>query len=116
MFAGLTVLLYLQGWLSKRSFSKYDRIMGIVFVSTVDLQVLLGIINLILISLITEEIHAKQIEHIGTMLAATVLIHVAAKWKKKPDTIRFRNTLLFYFVALVFIANGIIRLRGGLVW
>ena len=115
-FAVITVLLYLQGWLSKRNFSKFDRIIGVIFVSVVDIQVLLGIINLISIVSITEEIHAKQIEHVGTMIAATVLIHISAKWKKKPDTIRFRNILLFYFVALVFIFNGIIRLRGGLTW
>lgn len=90
--------------------------MGVIFVSTMDLQVLLGLINLVLIVMETSELHGKQFEHIATMLAALTLVHIAAKWKKKPDTIRFRNTLLFYFVALVFIANGIIRLRGGLVW
>ncbi|MBI3260622.1 MAG: hypothetical protein HYZ54_14280 [Ignavibacteriae bacterium] len=115
-FAVITILLYLHGWFSKRNFSKVDRIMGVIFVSTVDLQVLLGIVNLISIALITQELHAKQIEHIATMVAATILIHVAARWKKKPDTIRFKNTVIFYFVALVLIFNGIIRLRGGLTW
>lgn len=119
LFAVVTVLLYLQGWLSKRRFSKMDRIMGIIFVSTVDLQVLLGLINLISIVSITsvaEVLHVKQIEHIGTMIAALVLIHVAAKWKSKPDTIRFKNTFFFYFVAIILIFNGIVRLRGGLTW
>lgn len=116
LFAVVTVLLYLHGWLSKRRFSKIDRTMGLVFVSTMDLQVLLGLINLIAIASATQELHAKQIEHVATMIAALVLVHVAAKWKSKPDTIRFKNTFIFYFVAIVLVFNGIVRLRGGLTW
>ena len=90
--------------------------MGVIFVSTIDLQALFGIINLILIVSETHALHAKQLEHAGTMLAALALVHAAARWKKKPDTIRFKNTMLFYLIALVLVINGIIRLRGGLVW
>ncbi len=116
LFAVVTVILYLHGWLSKRRFSKIDRTMGVIFVSTMDLQVLLGLINLIAIASATQELHAKQIEHVATMIAALVLVHVAAKWKSKPDTIRFKNTFFFYFVAIVLVFNGIVRLRGGLTW
>ena len=116
LFAVVTVILYLHGWLSKRRFSKIDRTMGVIFVSTLDLQVLLGLINLIAIASATQELHAKQIEHVATIIAALVLVHVAAKWKSKPDTIRFKNTFFFYFVAIVLVFNGIVRLRGGLTW
>ncbi|MBS1536314.1 MAG: hypothetical protein JST20_01035 [Bacteroidetes bacterium] len=115
-FAVITILLYVQGWLSKRNFSKIDKIVGLIFISIIDLQVLLGIINLISVAYKTQEIHAKQVEHAGTMFCALGLVHLAARWKSKPDTLRFRNTGLFYFLALVLIFNGIIRLRGGLVW
>jgi len=115
-FAVITILLYLQVWLSKRSFSKIDKIIGLIFISIIDFQVLLGIINLVIVASNSQELHAKQVEHAGTMLCALGLVHLAARWKNKPDTLRFRNTSLFYFLALVLVFNGIIRLRGGLVW
>ncbi len=89
--------------------------MGTLFVSIIDLQVLLGIINLIIVASEVHQVQPKQAEHAGTMLCALGLVHLAARWKKKTDDVRFRNTALFYILALVLIVNGIIRMRGGLV-
>lgn len=114
--AVVTVLLYLSGWLGKRTFSKFDRIMGATFVGILDLQALMGIIMLIMLIINGASLHGKQFEHVGTMLCAVALAHLAARWKKLPDTQRFRNTLLFYSLALILVFNGIVRLRGGLTW
>ncbi|MBK9249719.1 MAG: hypothetical protein IPM69_16780 [Ignavibacteria bacterium] len=114
--AVVTVLLYLFGWLSKRSFSKFDRIMGSVFVGILDMQALIGIVMLVMLLVEGTTLQVKQLEHIGTMFCAVAIAHLTARWKKLPDTLRFRNSLLFYIMALILVIHGIIRLRGGLTW
>lgn len=114
--ASVVILKYLFALFSKKEFGRLDRILGVIFVSATDTQVLLGIILLIgLLGMGGEFTHQKA-EHITTMALALVLAHLPARWRSAESGVRFRNTLLCYVGAMALIFVGIIRLRGGLTW
>lgn len=111
--AALVLAKYVASFISKKEFSKLDRILGSIFVSVIDIQLILGLI--LLITRISAGAFSGRIaEHITTMIISVVLAHLPIKWRTSESHTRLRNTLLCYLGAIILILMGIIRMRGAL--
>lgn len=117
-----TLVKYLAGWMGNQPWKKLDNILGIVFTSLMDLQVLTGLILYFFLSPITEyamsdfgaamkdtELRFYAVEHFSIMIIALVLVHIGrAKSKKaKTDIGKFRIASIFFLIALALILAGI---------
>lgn len=114
VYLGLVVVLikYAIGWFTKANFTKLDRILGAAFTGIVDIQLLFGIILFTLFT-IENGFERLRIIHACTNLVAVGILHMMAKWKNAPDTIRFRNSFIVTLVFTILIVAGIIHLSGG---
>lgn len=104
------IMIYMQ---NKDQFSKGDTTILRLFVIFFDVQVLLGIIFIVTQALSNIPLVSYHWEHMTTMLIATGLVHITAKWKQSPAKIRAKNTLIFILAALILVAIGITRLPQG---
>ena len=111
----VTLAKYLAGWMGNKPWKKTDNILGIVFTSMMDLQLLVGLALYIFLSPITKQVFADfgaamkndslrfyAVEHISMMLIAVVLVHIGrAKSKKaKTDVAKFKTASIFFLIAL----------------
>jgi len=118
----VTIFKYLTGWLGKQPWKKIDNILGIVFTSLMDLQLLIGLSLYFFLSPVTkmamsdfgaamkdDTLRFYAVEHISIMVIAVALVHVGrAKSKKaKMDVDKFRIASIFFLAALVLILAGI---------
>ena len=108
----ITIIKLLMTWLQKGEFGKGDQMLTRIFVSTIDIQFLLGL-SMVLWFAINTELARYQIEHAVTNLVAIGLIHFAAKWKRSPGPIRARNTLIVYVIGFLLMGLAISRLPQG---
>lgn len=107
---------YLAGWLGNRRWKKTDNILGIVFTSLVDLQLLTGLALYFFLSPVTKlafsnfgavmkdaNLRFYAIEHLSLMLIAVVLVHIgrARSKKAKVDRKKFKTAFIFFFIALI---------------
>lgn len=92
----------------KSSFTKTDRLLTMLFSTSVDIQVLLGLITIISLGVFSR----VQLEHAFIMLLALVAVHLPMRWRNAPDAMRFRNTLISFVAALVFIFIGVAVVNG----
>lgn len=117
----ITLGKYFIGWTGQKVWTKTDNVLGIIFTSLFDLQLLTGII-LYFISPVTKmalsdfgsamkdsALRFYAVEHLTLMIIAAVLIHIGrAKSKKKQnDTDKFKISFAFFAIALVLIIIGI---------
>lgn len=109
----LLVIKFLIGWLGKQEFKKLDRILAAMFTGFVDLQVSLGLILIIWMGVSGLGFPRYRIEHAFTMIVAAVVAHLATRWKKAEDSIKFRNTLFCVLASLALIFVGVLQLPGG---
>jgi hypothetical protein len=91
----------------KSSFGKTDRLLTMLFSTSVDIQVLLG-----LITIFTLGISRDRMEHAFIMLLALAAVHLPMRWRNAPDAVRFRNTLISFVVSLVLIFVGVAIVNG----
>jgi len=118
----ITLVKYLAGWLGNQSWKKTDNILGVVFTSLMDLQLLVGLALYFFISPITTlalsdfgaamkdaDLRFYAVEHFAMMLIAVVLVHIGrAKAKKaKVDRNKFKTAFIFFAIALVVILAAI---------
>ncbi len=118
----VTVLKYLAGWLGRKPWTKADNVLGIVFTSLMDLQLLTGLVLYFFLSPLTKiafsdfgaamknaDLRFYAVEHLVMMLVAVVLVHIGrAKSKKaKTDVAKFKTASIFYLIALVVIVAAI---------
>jgi hypothetical protein len=118
----ITLLKYLAGWMGNKSWTKSDNVLGIVFTSLMDLQLLIGLVLYFFLSPVTKmamsdfgaamkdsNLRFYAVEHFTMMLIAVVLVHIGrAKSKKaKSDIAKFRIASIFYLIALVVILAAI---------
>jgi hypothetical protein len=118
----ITLVKYIVGWLGAQPWKKIDNILGIVFTSLMDLQLLTGFILYFFLSPITkmafsdfgaamkdDNLRFFAVEHLSMMLIAVVLVHIGrAKSKKaKTDIDKFRTATYFFLIALVIIVATI---------
>ncbi|BBE19190.1 hypothetical protein AQPE_3366 [Aquipluma nitroreducens] len=118
----ITLVKYVSGWLGNQPWKKSDNILGIVFTSLMDIQLLTGLVLYFFLSPITKlamsdfgaamkdsGIRFYAVEHFSMMLIAVVLVHIGrAKSKKaKTDLAKFKTATIFYLLALVIILAAI---------
>ncbi|MBA4408542.1 MAG: hypothetical protein Q8S54_00470 [Bacteroidota bacterium] len=118
----ITLAKYLAGWLGNQRWKKTDNILGIVFTSLIDLQLLTGLALYFFLSPVTKlafsnfgaamqdaNLRFYAVEHFFMMFVAAVLVHIGrAKSKKaKYDRKKFKTAFIFFFVALIVMVAAI---------
>ena len=118
----VTLVKYVSGWLGNQPWKKTDNILGVVFTSLMDLQLLTGLVLYFFLSPVTKlamsdfgaamkdsGIRFYAVEHFSMMLIAVVLVHIGrAKLKKaKTDSAKFKTATIFFLIALVVILAAI---------
>jgi hypothetical protein len=118
----ITLFKYLAGWLGNKSWNKTDNLMGIVFTSLMDLQLLIGLTLYFFLSPVTKlamsdfgaamkdaDLRFYAVEHFSMMLIAVVLVHIGRAKSKKAnlDIAKFRVASIFFMAALVIILAAI---------
>lgn len=118
----VTLVKYLAGWFGNQPWKKTDNILGIVFTSLMDLQLLTGLVLYFFLSPITKlalsdfggamknaDLRFYAVEHFSMMLIAVVLVHIGrAKSKKaKTDQGKFKIATIFFLIALVLMVVAI---------
>ena len=117
-----TLLKYFMGWFSQQEWKKSDNILGIIFTSIMDLQLLVGLILYFFISPITKtafqdfgaamknaDLRFYLVEHFLMMLIAVALIHIGRSKSKKASGSRrkFGIALIFFGIAYIIILAAI---------
>ena len=118
----VTLVKYLAGWFGNQPWKKVDNILGIVFTSLMDLQLLTGLVLYFFLSPVTKlalsdfgaamkdaDLRFYAVEHFSMMLIAVVLVHIGrAKSKKaKTDQGKFKIATIFFLIALVLMVVAI---------
>jgi len=118
LIALVVLLKYFMGWFSHKKWKRSDRILGLIFTSLIDLQLLTGIILYFFLSPITKiafldfatamgnaELRFYAVEHSLVMLVAVALIHIGWSRSKKAvtDRAKFGRALVFFGIAYVLI-------------
>ena len=111
-----TLVKYLIGWFGSQRWKKTDNLMGVVFTSLMDLQLLTGLVLYFFLSPITKlalndfgsamknaDLRFYAVEHLFMMLIAVVLVHIGRAKSKKAtaDASKFKIATIFYGLALV---------------
>lgn len=114
----------LVGWLGKKEWIKQDRMLGIIFTSSVDIQLLLGLLLYFVYSswgvkailnqgmsfvMGESEYRFFAIEHVFYMVLALVFAHLGSALPKKVDNdpAKFKRAALWFSFALLLILAGI---------
>ncbi len=115
LVAAALVIRFALGWLKKQPFDKTASALSGAFSGTMDLQLTLGLIFFIWNGMMFEGGFAlrHRWEHLVIMLAAVVVAHLPAMWKKKDDVTRYRNGLIAVSVALLLVIVGVSLLPGN---
>ncbi|MBL7972156.1 MAG: hypothetical protein JNL03_11630 [Prolixibacteraceae bacterium] len=118
----VTLVKYLAGWFGNQPWKKVDNMLGIVFTSLMDLQLLIGAVLYFFLSPITKmalsdfgaamknaDLRFYAVEHLSMMLIAVVLVHIGRAKSKKAvtDTGKFRIASIFFLLALALIVAAI---------
>ncbi len=118
----VTLAKYVAGWLGNHSWKKTDNILGIIFTSLMDLQLLTGLVLYFFLSPLTKiafsdfgaamknaDLRFYAVEHFAMMLIAVILVHIGrAKSKKaKTDQGKFKIASIFFLIAMVLMVVGI---------
>lgn len=101
------------GLVKKQAFDKSARVLTMSFSGLMDAQMLLGILYLLIDGFGRLGFPRYRLEHAGMMLVAVIVAHLPAAWKKLPDQVRTRNTLIAVIVALFIVFLGVLIPLGG---
>ncbi|MBW6454920.1 MAG: hypothetical protein K0A98_03465 [Trueperaceae bacterium] len=111
LIAALVALVWaLQGWLGRRPFEKRHRIANLVFVASLDVQLVLGValyavsprvraaLSDMGAAMANHELRFFVVEHLSIMLVAVVLAHVGgALSRRAPDDRGKHGRALLWF-------------------
>ncbi|MGQ8337595.1 hypothetical protein ACUNWD_13685 [Sunxiuqinia sp. A32] len=119
----LVVLIkYFIGWFGQKRWNKSDNILGVVFTSLMDLQLLTGLVLYVFLSPITKmafqdfgaamknpDLRFYLVEHLLIMILAVAFVHIGWSRSKKAttDRLKFSKTLFWFGFAALFILGGI---------
>ena len=104
------------GLVKKQPFDRSAAALTSAFSGLMDVQLLLGVLFFVLDGLAKTGFPTYRWEHAITMFLAVIVAHAPAIWKKKPDAVRTRNTLIAVSVSLLLVFLGIIPLGGWPRW
>ena len=111
LIAALVALVWaLQGWLGRRPFERRHRLANVVFVASMDLQLLVGLALYVVSPLVRaalgdmasamriSDLRFFAVEHISIMLVAVVLAHVGSALARRApdDRAKHGRTLLWF--------------------
>jgi len=116
ILAAVTAVVKLAfGWAQKQPFDKLASALTAVFSGLMDTQLLLGLLFFIISGASIPGGFGLRYrwEHLTLMLFAVIVGHLPAMWKKQPDELRYRNTLLAILGALGLVAMGVSLLPGN---
>jgi len=118
----LAVVFAFIGWFTNKSWTKRDKIAGMLLTLFMDIQLLLGLSLYFFFSPITKAAFADfgaamkdkdlrfyAVEHILMMVIAVVLVHIGRAKSKKATTDwkKHRIAAIWYGIALIIILAGI---------
>jgi hypothetical protein len=118
----VTLTKYVLAWTGGKPWTKTDNILGVVFTSIMDLQLLLGLVLYFFVSPITKtafsdfgaamkdaDLRFYAVEHFSMMLIALALVHVGRAKSKKAatDQGKFKTATLFFVASLILILLAI---------
>jgi hypothetical protein len=109
----VTIVLFALSWLRKKPWTALDTRLAMAFSISLDLQILVGLILLIWSGIAGAGFPRERLEHAFMMVLALVAVHLPMRWKNAPDDKRFRNSLISYVLALLFVLIGVALLSGG---
>ncbi len=112
ILATVTVVKYLSGKLSKKSFTSADNKISLYYSIAMDIQLIVGLVLYLFLSPITNSFHIDMkdtfsrfwgMEHMVMMLVAVMLVHIGrVKVKKaKKDTSKFNRGTIYYLLSLL---------------
>lgn len=111
----------LMGWFGKKEWTKQDRLLGVVFTSSVDIQLLFGILLYFVLSPITKGaisdfgsamgisgIRFFAIEHVFYMVLALIFAHLGSTLPKKVDDSlsKHKRAAIWFSLALLLVLAG----------
>ncbi len=99
----------LYAWLAGQSAAPIDRQLSLGFIFSYSIQFILGVI--LLFALGTYERY--QLEHLVIMFLAVAIAGLLGRWRRQPDPVRFRNTVLTLVVFGILVYVGIVTLPQG---
>ena len=122
LVALVALLKYFMGWFSLKKWQKSDNILGIIFTSVMDLQLLTGLVLYFFVSPITKtafhdfgaamknaDLRFYAVEHFALMLIAVVLVHIGRSKSKRAQSSKkkFGISLVFFGIAYILILAAI---------
>ncbi len=110
--AVVTLGKFALGMVRRAGPDKMDRGLMSGFSGLIDLQALLGITLVLWVGFTSGNL-PSFIPHVIMMLAAVVLAHVPARWRKSNDPLALRNNLLSIVGVLALILIGVRMLPQG---
>lgn len=110
----VALVFFLIEWLRNREFSFSDRRLMMIYTTTLDIQVLLGLILIIWSGLTTPiGFPMYRIEHAVIMIIAVIIAHLYTRWRGSPMPARPRTFFLLTLASLAIIVLGVARLPQG---
>lgn len=117
LVALIALVKHIIGLARRSEYDSMTRGLMSAFSGLMDLQVVIGIIQLIVgwqaFSAIAGGFPRVQIKHLTVMLIAAIIAHLPMRWKDKPAAIRYRNSLVVIVVVAVLIVVGVMVLAGS---
>lgn len=107
----IALVKFALGWLQKKNPDALDRRLLLAFTTSIDIQVLLGIVLVVLLAL-NATVGRTAIEHVVVMVVAAVVAHLSAMWRKREDNIFLRNSFFDVLVTLALIVVGVATVNG----
>ncbi len=110
------VVLAFRGWLTRKPFTALDDRLGMIFTSSMHLQLLIGLLLYGVFSQLTQAafnnmgaamtnpaLRFYAVEHISMMIVAVVIATVGRSLSRraKDDTAKHRMAAIFYTIALI---------------
>ena len=118
----LAVVFALIGWFGKKEWAKRDRLIGLIYTSSIDIQLLLGILLYFVFSPITKgafsdfgaamgikDIRFFAVEHVFYMVVALVFAHLGSMLPKKVDesAAKHRRAAIWFTLSVLIVLAGI---------
>ena len=122
----VVVLRALIGWFGKREWADLDRKLGVYYTSSIDVQLLLGLILYVFLSPLTKSafqdfgavmsndgLRFFAVEHALMMILAVVFAHLGGVFSKRASAAadKYRLAAIWYGLALIAILLGMPWMR-----
>ncbi|MDZ7741404.1 MAG: hypothetical protein U5Q03_06570 [Bacteroidota bacterium] len=122
IIALIVIFKSLAGWIGKKNYADSDNMLGLLLNSSLDLQLITGLVLYIFLSPLTQTafldfgsamsnpvLRFFAVEHFLLMLIAIVLVHIGRVRVKKADTDvkKHKRSFIFYLIAFILILVSI---------